>query len=937
MEKIKDMNNIGYEQKYNMLISLFNEKKFNQTIDLANEMIDKFGESHKIHIIKGDCYFQKRSYLTALAEYKIANQGLIDDYDLIIKLSMTHLRLGSIKHALELITETISKVPAYESRLRGIFGDKFIENCIQKIRKNNYKNEIDKNLGKEFDLALYKRLYSDLAELKDNLIIKHYEEYGKNENRIASKAQLKDAVSKMKNDLPLDFDINSYLLLNQELLKLIGKENSNEEIFYILGNHFQIYGEREKRKYSYPERFADESLYISMKKISNSLTNVESLLDNFIKSKTKLNFFNNNPKISYIVPVYGRFDLLLMLLFSLDAQLDKSFEVVIYDNSSPDEIKDLFYSKIQAKIVKSKKNLHYLQGCNNASKLANGEILVFLNSDVTLFPTNTSQIIESFNTIPNLGVLGASICSNDIVLQESGSVIFSDGSTKGVGRGFARDAFWLRYDRDVDYVSGCFLATRRKTFIDNLGFDERFKPAYYEDVDYCVRVKLNGKRVIVRPSIQIRHVEYASEVKNSSAVAMQDKNRTTFCKIHSRFLEKKYTNSEYHELRADLVGDFSLLKGKKILFIDDCAPNYSSGSGYGRAQDILKNFLKNGFFVTHISIARDLNKDKNSNNLSFYKNTEFVLDSTHDEIELLLSKRKNFYDYVFVSRRHNVLKYLNSYNKYFENIKKIYDVEALFSVRDYIHKLGPTFSPLDYLDYIKSIEYVDEASLYATADAITFASKLELLAFDEQNNIGVPLFELGHHFELHQKSNNSFENRNGLIFFGAVNDLNSPNYDSLNIILNDIIPKLRKTKFLNNKFIIAGNIKDPMIVSEIHRYCMEDKNTFFFSELNDIEGMLVNTRLFISPTRMAAGIPHKIGTAAKCGVPVVASSLLCQQTANTQYFYEANSVDNFINGINDLYFNKKNWNKYHALSLKYIREECNQEKFSKFFTRIRNI
>ena len=40
------------------------------------------------------------------------------------------------------------------------------------------------------------------------------------------------------------------------------------------------------------------------------------------------------------------------------------------------------------------------------------------------------------------------------------------------------------FQRQVDYCSGAFLLTSRQLFNDLGGFDEAFKPAYYEETDY---------------------------------------------------------------------------------------------------------------------------------------------------------------------------------------------------------------------------------------------------------------------------------------------------------------------------------------------------------------------------------------------------------------------------------------------------------------------
>src|SRR5207237_1429486 len=84
----------------------------------------------------------------------------------------------------------------------------------------------------------------------------------------------------------------------------------------------------------------------------------------------------------------------------------------------------------------------------------------------------------------------------DGTLQEAGSIVWRDGSCLGYGRGDAPLQPMYQYVRDVDFCSGALLLTPRALFQQLNGFDERYKPAYYEEVDYCVRLWKLGRHVV---------------------------------------------------------------------------------------------------------------------------------------------------------------------------------------------------------------------------------------------------------------------------------------------------------------------------------------------------------------------------------------------------------------------------------------------------------
>jgi GT2 family glycosyltransferase len=63
----------------------------------------------------------------------------------------------------------------------------------------------------------------------------------------------------------------------------------------------------------------------------------------------------------------------------------------------------------------------------------------------------------------------------------------------------------FRYRRDVDYCSGACVLVERRAFDKLGGFDARFAPAYYEDVDLCMRLHQSGLRIVYCPEAVVVH------------------------------------------------------------------------------------------------------------------------------------------------------------------------------------------------------------------------------------------------------------------------------------------------------------------------------------------------------------------------------------------------------------------------------------------------
>ena len=87
-------------------------------------------------------------------------------------------------------------------------------------------------------------------------------------------------------------------------------------------------------------------------------------------------------------------------------------------------------------------------------------------------------------------------------------MIFNDGSCANFGRWDPHpDDPLYNYVRPVDYCSAALLATPSRLWRELGGFDERFRPIYYEDTDYCMKVRKAGLEVYYQPESAIVHAE----------------------------------------------------------------------------------------------------------------------------------------------------------------------------------------------------------------------------------------------------------------------------------------------------------------------------------------------------------------------------------------------------------------------------------------------
>ncbi len=223
------------------------------------------------------------------------------------------------------------------------------------------------------------------------------------------------------------------------------------------------------------------------------------------------------PLISVLIPVHNHWAITLNALRSLVAMANGTrFEVIVADDASTDATQQLGRQLPWLRIWRSERNQGFLDTCNGAAALARGELLLLLNNDVLVGDHALDRIAGTFADHPEAGVVGAAMWSADGRPQEVGGIVWADGQVWNHGRNAPPEhGFALAYERQCDIVSGCALAIRRQLWAELEGFDPRYRPAYAEDTDLCLRVRQAGRAVMVQPAARVLHLEGLSHSRST--------------------------------------------------------------------------------------------------------------------------------------------------------------------------------------------------------------------------------------------------------------------------------------------------------------------------------------------------------------------------------------------------------------------------------------
>ncbi|MFY9808925.1 MAG: glycosyltransferase [Pseudonocardiaceae bacterium] len=240
---------------------------------------------------------------------------------------------------------------------------------------------------------------------------------------------------------------------------------------------------------------------------------------------------STSPLLSIVVPVHGKWEYTRACLASIEAHRPSvPFEVLVVDDASPDRTAELVEASTGVRLVHTEHNVGFVGACNLGASHARGDYLLFLNNDTEVRPGALDALIDAADSDDRIGLVGAMLVYPDGRLQESGGIIWADGSGWNYGRD--QDALGPEFhvQRDVDYCSGAAILVRRDLFDQIGGFDQRYAPAYYEDTDLAFAIRATGHRTIVEPRAVVMHHEGVSNGTDLTAGVkrFQEINRAQF-------------------------------------------------------------------------------------------------------------------------------------------------------------------------------------------------------------------------------------------------------------------------------------------------------------------------------------------------------------------------------------------------------------------------
>jgi O-antigen biosynthesis protein len=231
------------------------------------------------------------------------------------------------------------------------------------------------------------------------------------------------------------------------------------------------------------------------------------------------------PTVSIVIPTAGRsrevrYENVVLVSHCVRSVLQTStyenYEIVCVVDASTDrgvldELRAIEADRLR--LVAYEEPFNFSAKVNLGAVHSEGEHLLLLNDDMEVVTPDWIERLAMYSQIAEVGAVGGRLLWEDGRLQHAG-VLFENGGYPGhIYRGFSGE--FRGYSNNVmvaqNYlaVTGACLMTRRDAFEEAGGFST-ILPVNYNDMDYCLKQRASGRRVVYDPDTILYHFESSS-------------------------------------------------------------------------------------------------------------------------------------------------------------------------------------------------------------------------------------------------------------------------------------------------------------------------------------------------------------------------------------------------------------------------------------------
>ena len=212
-------------------------------------------------------------------------------------------------------------------------------------------------------------------------------------------------------------------------------------------------------------------------------------------------------KVSIVIPYLGRPDALRACVKAIEDKTSyRNYEVIVVDDRRLD-------TDMRNELASRSCRIIFVEGSSNLSRLVNigaahaqGAYLLLLYDDTAVISEEWITAMLGFCRQQEIGAVGARLLYRTGRIQHIGVVLGLKGAAGYPLRGlYAHPQDYLdpsRFIRNCSAVSGACMMVRKELFEKLGGFDEKL-PGTYNDIDFCLRMREAGYRIVWTPEAEL--------------------------------------------------------------------------------------------------------------------------------------------------------------------------------------------------------------------------------------------------------------------------------------------------------------------------------------------------------------------------------------------------------------------------------------------------
>ena len=305
-------------------------------------------------------------------------------------------------------------------------------------------------------------------------------------------------------------------------------------------------------------------------------------------------------KIAVVLVNYNGKEILADCIESLKRNSENDIDILVVDNGSEDNSMESIESRywfVHTEYLG--RNMGFGSGCNRGMEISflNGaQYVLLLNTDTEIEKGMISELLKHCddNTLAIPRIYKDKADKDGSLWYSGGNINFETADVDQTLYPYDSQDGANNMPKEVGFATGCCMMISKVIWEKTGGFDEGYF-LYYEDADFCMRLRKCGIRILYVPKAALWHKVGGSAGGEASAVSQ-------YYTVRNRlFFADKY--KQY--MKSDVIGILKIIMEQRTYFTTPYDKNYEK-IVLGAIKDYLKgirgrerNFFHDGYTVVN--------------------------------------------------------------------------------------------------------------------------------------------------------------------------------------------------------------------------------------------------------------------------------------------------------------------------------------------------